>query len=297
MGVYIVPVHAKKLNVNQFMIGYHSIFNRIQFDWDESYDFQDFVSYFQDLKTDQPFLVFKTKEEAFNYSESNEGVDHPGYLVTIRSRVPVYKVELQVEFDAIPSNEHQQKNISKSDVKRLLSASLALYHYECDIEKQQQEKEEFDANIEQLKSFASNRSLNPNVKNSLNAVIDCIQKPEYKFLGFGEKKEITKKTIAFIEGKITPRDYKSVIQKGYLGKQSSLELKLLGAALMALAITVSACLLAAGAPVTGTILIGAGLGMIGLGFFDKGQGSGVSKPLHEVFDASASFASARSFVF
>ena len=294
MTVYIVPLHAKKLNVNQFMIGFHSIFNRIQFDWNESYDFQDFVSYFQDLQTDQPFLVFKTKEEAFNYSESNEGVDQPGYLVTIRSRVPVYKVELQVEFDAIPSNEHQQKNITKSDVKSLLSSSLGLYHSECDIEKQQQEKIEFDANINQLKGVASNPSLNPNVKNSLNAVIDCIQKPEYKFLGFGEKIEITKKTISFIEGQITTTQYKSIIQKRCLGEQGCLEMKLLGAALMALAIAVSACLLAAGAPVTGAILIGAGLGMIGCGFFGEGQGSGVSKPLHEVLDASASFASVRA---
>lgn len=294
MDVYIVPLFAKTLNVNQFIFGFHSIYKRIHCDWRESYDFQDFVSYFQELPSDQSFYVFKTKIEAFKYSESKLGVDQPGYLVTIRSRVPVYKVKLQVEFDAIPSNENQQKYITKSDVKSLLSSSLELFHSECDIEKQQKEKEEFDANIEQLKGFASNPSLNPNVKNSLNAVIDCIQKPEYKFLGFGEKKEITEKTISFIEGKISSRDYKSFIQKGYLGEQESLKLKLLGAALMALAIAVSACLPAAGASVTGAIFVGAGIGMIGWGFFGKGQGTGVSKPLHEVLDAETSFASVRS---
>lgn len=289
MTAYIVPLHAKKLNVNQFMIGFHSQFNRIQFDWNASYDLQDFISYYQNLTSKQPFLAFKTKEDAFNYVESDEGVE-PGYLVTIRSRAPVYKVELDVKFDDIHSNEHHQKIILKSNVKRLLSAILRSSQHEGDIEKYQQGKTEFDDNIEQLQRIASNPLLNPDVKKSLNAVIDCIQKPEYKSLNFEKKNEITKMTILFIEGKISLEEYKRVIQWGYRD-HGSLEFRVLGAALMALAIAVSACLLAVGAPVIGSLCIVAGLGMIGGGFFGMGQGPILSKPLHDVLDASASFAS------
>ncbi len=292
MTVYIVPLHAKKLNVNQFMIGFHSLFNRIQFDWNTSYDLQDFISYYQDLQSEQPFLAFKTKEDAFNYVESNEGVE-PGYLVTIRSRVPVYKVELDVKYDDIHSNEDHQKIILKSNVKKLLSAFLRSTQYEGDIEKHQQEKTEFDDKIEQLQRLASNLLLNPDVKKSLNSVIDCIQKPEYKSLNFEKKNEIIRMTILFIEGEKTPEEYKRVIQRGYRD-HGSLEFRILGAALMALAIAVSACLLAAGAPVIGSLCIGASLGMIGGGFFGMGQGPILSKPLHEVLDAKATFASVRA---
>ena len=125
-------------------------------------------------------------------------------------------------------------------------------------------------------------------------MIDCIQQPTYKSLGFGEKKTITEKTILFIEGKITPNEYKNVIRKRYLGERSSSELKVLGGVLMALAIAVSACLLTSGAPVVGSLLIGSGLGMIGQAFFNMGQGSGVSKPLHEILDASTAFAPLRA---
>ena len=76
-------------------------------------------------------LIFKTKKEAFDYTQSNEGIQ-PGYLVTIRSRVPVYKVELQVEFDSISINEHQQRVISKTAIKKLNSSALGLYHQECE---------------------------------------------------------------------------------------------------------------------------------------------------------------------
>ena len=153
---------------------------------------------------------------------------------------------------------------------------------------------QFDANIKQLKSVASNPLLNPNVKKSLNAVIDCIQQPKYKALGFREKTKITKMTLLFVDGEITPQEYKRVIQKRYLGKQGSLELKNLGATLMVLAVAVSTCLLVAGTPLVGSLLIGAGLGMGGLGVFGIGQGSGVSKPLHEILNASSTFASLRA---
>lgn len=292
MTVYIVPLHAKKLNVNQFMIGFHSLFNRIQFNWNTSYDLQDFISYYQDLQSEQPFLAFKTKKDAFNYVESNQGVE-PGYLVTIRSHAPVYKVELDVKFDDIPSNEHHQKIILKSNVERLLSAFLRSSQYEGDIEKYQQEKTEFDDNIAQLQLIALNPLLNPDVKKSLNSVIDCIQQPEYKSLDFEKKNEITKMTILFIEGTKTPEEYKRVIQRGYRD-YGSLEFKIIGAAMMALAIVVSACLLAVGAPVIGSLCMGAGIGMIGGGFFGMGQGPILSKPLHEVLDASAAFASVRA---
>lgn len=49
-----------------------------------------------------------------------------------------------------------------------------------------------------------------------------------------------------------------------------------------------------GAPVIGSLCMGAGIGMIGGGFFGMGQGPILSKPLHEVFDASATFASVRA---
>lgn len=100
-------------------------------------------------------------------------------------------------------------------------------------------------------------------------------------------------TILFIEGKKTPEEYKRVIQWGYRD-HGSLEFKIIGEALMALAIAVSACLLAAGAPVIGSLCIGASLGMIGGGFFGMGQGPILSKPLHEVLDASATFAVLRA---
>lgn len=292
MTVYIVPLDAKKLNVNQFMIGYHTLFHRIQFEWSTSYGLQDFIGYYQNLQSEQPFLVFQKKEDAFAYVESNEDVE-PGYLVTIRSRVPVYKVELDVKFDAIHCNQYHQKMVSKSNVKRLLSACLRSSQSEGDIEKYQQEKTEFDDNIKQLQRIASNPWLNSDVKKSLNSVIDCIQQPEYESLSLESKNEITKMTILFIEGKITSKKYQSVIERGYKD-YGSLEFKIIGATLMALAIAVSACLLATGAPSIASICLGVGFGMMGAGFFSEGQGPILSKPLHEVLDASAAFSSVRT---
>ncbi|MDF1684083.1 MAG: hypothetical protein P1U36_05455 [Legionellaceae bacterium] len=277
MTVYILPLDAPKLNENQFMFGYNWR-NQIDFDWSKSYDAQDFDNYFQDLSSEQKFLVFETMDAASDYAESNEGVNQPGCLVTIRSRVPVYEVELY--------NDSQQKEILKSDVKTLLCSSLGLYGRIYNFEEERIEKKAFDLSVERLKGLSLELTLNPDVTKSLHAVIDCIQQPEYKFLGFKEKKEIIQKTISFINQEITPKGYKAVINKGYLGKQGSPELKNFGAALMALAVAVTASLLTAGAAVPATLLMGAGLGLMGSGFFDMGKGSGISKPLHEVLDAS-----------
>ena len=276
---YIVPVDAKKINVNQYMFGFHSIYNSIHFDWRESYDFEDFKSYFQSLPDNQRFLVFKTKEQALLHTQSNESVA-PGNLVNIRSRLPVYTAELDVE----------SASISKTNIKKLLACTLETYISECNFAKQEQNKAEFAANIIKLTRFSESTSLKPNVKKSIKDVIDCIQQPTYKSLGFEEKKSITEKTILFIEGKLAASEYESFIQKRYLGEKSSVELKILGGVLMVLAVAFTAFLLTMGASVIGPVLVGAGLGLIGHTLFSWGQGSGVSKPLHEIFDASTEFA-------
>ncbi|MDX2347212.1 MAG: hypothetical protein QNK11_10125 [Legionella sp.] len=270
------------------------------------YGGEEFVTYYNDLPSDQKFQIYERHDEASATACSDDDKQKksylPGYYITLpdgtfsrnngeNSADNILENGIIERGKKLVSAAENNKEVSKSDLIDWVLDSKA-YVGNINVYPMSSPKDsiEYLDLLKQLDEIAKQEKRGPAVKKSLEDILVCIKEPEYNALII-HRNTILKSTIQFIKGEITQEAYQTKINDSRLGTEGKLPYKKLGMLLMALAVAVAACCFVPGlvpvASAGGVLLVGTGLGLIGLGLFRgecaaRGEWTGVRKPLQEL---------------